>query len=129
MKRYKTFNTIDLLVQSLLLLMIIIYSFTPSRFFKILVFVAIIGGWQFIIAIICAWSLKDKKRYLYLIIVILLYGILLPIIAIYHPSSLDKNSINTPSVIYSIFNPALIGICYYIITWRDFIKIRNTELG
>ncbi|MGK0364548.1 MAG: hypothetical protein ACI85O_001605 [Saprospiraceae bacterium] len=107
MKRYKIFITIDLLVQSILLLLIIICAFMPLGLFKSMVFFAIIGGWQVISSIVWVWPFKDKKRYPYLIIVTLFYGIGLPIIVTYYPDLMEKIGI-----IFNIFNPFLIGIWY-----------------
>lgn len=123
MKRLKIFITIDIWAQSILLLAIAICSFLPVGFFGAMVFFAIIGAWQVISSIIWVWTFKDKKRLPYFILVTILYGVILLIIQTYYPNWLD-----TVGIIYTIFNPILLGLWYYIITWQDFIKIRKTKL-
>ncbi len=123
MKRLKIFITIDIWAQSILLLAIVICSFLPVGFFGTMVFFAIIGAWQVISSIIWVWTFKDKKRLPYFILVTILYGVILLIIQTYYPNWLD-----TVGIIYTIFNPILLGLWYYIITWQDFIKIRKTKL-
>ena len=122
MKRNRIFITIDIWLQSILLLAIVVCSFLPVGFFGSLVFFAIISAWQVISSIIWVWPFKDKKRLPYFVLVTVLYGIILPIIQTYYPDGMD-----TVGIIYTIFNPILIGIWYYIITCRDFIRIRKAE--
>jgi len=118
MKRRKITISIDLWVQSILIFLLIYFIYIiPKGGLGALLLIAYVGIWQVISAIIWVWFI-DKIRQVYLLIVIIVYGIIWPFCEMYQPTLLDKIQI-----IFKIFNPILLGLCYYAYSWFDFVKI------